>query len=129
MSTTLKDQNQTTTTTPRATPDQRFESPSVNIYETKESYVLKAEMPDVNKGGLDIGVEDNILTLHGRRQITEPAAESLHHESSRYDYRRVFELDPAIDVAKIDARIDQGILTLTLPKSERVKPRKVTVSD
>ena len=48
---------------------------------------------------------------------------------STADYRRVFELDPAIDSSKISAKMEQGVLTLTLPKSERIKPRKITVSD
>lgn len=45
------------------------------------------------------------------------------------DFRRVFELNPAIVTAKITAKLDQGVLTLTLPKAERVKPRKITVGD
>jgi HSP20 family protein len=53
--------------------------------------------------------------------------EPLFRESRDVDFRRVFELNPAIDTGKISARMDQGILTLTLPKSERVKPRKISV--
>ena len=50
-------------------------------------------------------------------------------ERSAADYRRVSEFDPAIDTSKISAKMEQGMLTLALPKSERVKPRKITVSD
>ena len=52
----------------------------------------------------------------------------IHQESRSENFRRVFELDPSIDTGKIAARMDQGILTLTLPKAEQVKPRKITVS-
>jgi HSP20 family protein len=52
----------------------------------------------------------------------------IHRESRTEDFRRVFELDPSIDTSKISARIDQGFLTLTLPKAEQVKPRKIAVS-
>ncbi|EEF57573.1 Hsp20/alpha crystallin family protein [Pedosphaera parvula] len=112
-----------------ATGNRKFVSPEVNIFETKDGYVLQAEMPGVDREGLDITLEDNQLTILGHRQPESINASLLYRESSNADYRRVFELDPAIDTAKINAKMDQGVLTLTLPKSERVKPRKVTISD
>jgi HSP20 family protein len=104
-----------------------FVSPNVNIVETAAAYVLEAEMPGVAKDGLEINLEDNVLTIAGRRQ-PEPTAKLLHRESNPVDYRRVFELDPSIETGKISAQIEQGILTLTLPKAEKVKPRRITVS-
>ena len=83
-------------------------------------------MPGVPKEGLDISVEGNVLTLVGRRGPS-PAGSSVYRESRAADFRRVFELDPSIDSGKINARIEQGILTLNLPKAEKVKPRKITV--
>jgi HSP20 family protein len=113
---------------PPTVPQERaFVSPKVNIVETKDGYVLEAEMPGVAKEGLDISTEDNVLTITGRRQ-PDPAANLLYRESAQLDYRRVFELDPSIETGKISAQIDQGILTLTLPKAEKVKPRRITVS-
>jgi len=106
-----------------------YVTPEVNIHETRDDYVLQAEMPGVNKDGLEITLEGNELTLVGRRQRGELKAPALYRESSAADYRRVFELDPAIDAARIDAKIEQGVLTLHLPKSERVKPRKITVNE
>jgi len=103
-----------------------FITPEVNIVETKEGYVLEAEMPGVTKDGLDISLEDNVLTLVGRR-APGPVGTSLYRESQTADFRRVFEWDPSIEGEKINARIEQGILTLTLPKAEKVKPRKITV--
>lgn len=102
-------------------------SPEVNIYETKDGYVLEAEMPGVSKQGLEITLEGTEVTITGHRQSEPLAGEALFHESHNADYRRVFELDPAIDTSKVSARMDQGVLTLTLPKSERVKPRKISV--
>jgi HSP20 family protein len=113
----------------RPQPAQTYVSPEVNIFETKDGYVLQAEMPGVNKEGLELTLERNELTIVGRRNEVESTAQALYRESANVGYRRVFELDPAIDTAKIDAKIDQGVLTVHLPKSERVKPRKVTVSD
>ena len=106
---------------------QEYIAPEVNIFEIKDGYVLEAEMPGVNKNGLEITLEGNELTLIGRR-ATEPVnGQVLFRESRDVDYRRVFELDPAIDTSKVAAKMEQGILTLTLPKSEQVKPRKITV--
>ena len=104
-----------------------FISPEVNIFETKDGYTLEAEMPGVNKQGLEITLEGTELTITGHRQLAPLPGEPLFRESNDSSYRRVFELDPAIDTTKVAARMDQGVLTLTLPKSERVKPRKISV--
>ena len=104
-----------------------FVAPEVNIIETKDGYVLQAEMPGVSKEGLEITLEGNELTITGNRHAEPLPGEALFRESHEVGYRRVFELDPAIDTAKVSARMEQGVLTLTLPKSERVKPRKISV--
>ena len=114
-------------TTNEVTTNSNYVVPEVNIFETKDGYVLEAEMPGVNKEGLEITLEGNEITITGRRNHGGTPGNILFRESREADYRRVFELDPAIDTAKVSARMDQGVLTLTLPKSERVKPRKITV--
>jgi len=101
--------------------------PQVNIAETKDGYLLEAEMPGVNKETLEVLLEGNELTLVGHRNFEVPNAELLYRESVPRDFRRSFVLDPAIDTAKISARVENGVLTLTLPKAEQVKPRKVLV--
>jgi HSP20 family protein len=106
---------------------QEYVAPNVNIFETPEGYVLQAEMPGVSKDGLEITVEGTERAIVGRRNPETPTGETLFRERHAADYRRVFELDPAIDTAKVSAKIEQGVLTVTLPKSERVKPRKITV--
>ena len=108
-------------------PARSIVSPEVNIFETKDGYVLEAEMPGVNKEGLEITLEGNEITIVGHRQLEAMPGAPLFRESQGWDFRRVFELDPAIDTSKIAAKMDQGVLTLTLPKSEQVKPRKITV--
>ena len=108
--------------------EREYISPDVNIFETKDGYVLEAEMPGVNKQGLELTLENNELTLVGHRQTQTPQGEPLFRESHLADFRRVFQLDPAIDTARISARMEQGVLTLILPKSEKVKPRRIAVS-
>ncbi len=106
---------------------QEYVAPEVNIFETGDGYIVEAEMPGVSKDGLNITVEGNELTIVGQRTTEEPDGQPLFQESRHADYRRVFEIDPAIDTAKVTARIEQGVVTVTLPKSERVKPRRISV--
>ena len=102
--------------------------PKVNIVETKDSFILEAEMPGVSKEGLEVRLEGNELTIVGRRQTGVPGAEPVYRESSPRDFRREFVLDPSIDTSKLRATIEQGMLTVTLPKTEKVKPRKIQVA-
>jgi len=101
--------------------------PEVNIFETTDGYVLEAEMPGVSKDGLGITVQGNEITLTGRRNVEPACGEPLFRERRPGEFHRVFELDPAIDTGRISAKMDQGVLTLTLPKAERVKSRTITV--
>ena len=107
---------------------EQFITPPASVTEILDGYMLEIEMPGVKKDGLEISVENNELTIIGRRSV--PAAEGtlIHRESRPENFRRAFEIDPSIDANKISAKIDQGLVTLTLPKAEHVKPRKITVS-
>jgi HSP20 family protein len=107
----------------------QFTTPDVNIYETKDGYILEAEMPGVSKEGLEITLEGHQITLTGRIANEVVSGETLFRERQSADYRRVFDLDPAIDTSRISARMNQGVLFLTLPKSEAVKPRKIAVGE
>jgi len=122
-----RDNNQAVREAPAG--ERRYLAPEVNIFETKDEYILEAEMPGVPKDGVEITLEGGVLTLVGHRSDDAPTASALYRESRGADYRRVLELDPAIDTDKINARVDQGVLTLTLPKAERVKPRKIAVTE
>ena len=113
-----------------ATQEQRrvqYATPLVDVESNEEGYIIRAEMPGVDKSGLEITVDNGELTIAGHRHTSELTGEPVYREIRNNDFRRVYELDPAIDTAKISARIEQGILTLTLPKTESVRPRKITV--
>jgi len=103
-------------------------TPPASVTEIAEGYRLEIEMPGVKKDGLEISVENNELTIIGRRSFPAVEGTLVHRESRPEDFRRVLELDPSINADKISAKIDQGLVTLTLPKAEHVKPRKITVS-
>ena len=106
-----------------------FATPVANILETADGYVLEAEMPGVSKEGLEVTVENGELVIVGRRADKVLPGNALYRESRPLDYRRVFDLDPSIDTGKITAKIEQGVLTLGLPKAEQVKPRRIQVTD
>jgi HSP20 family protein len=107
---------------------EQFITPPASVTEVADGYMLEIEMPGVRKDGLDISFENNELTVIGRRSLPALEGTLIHRESRPENFRRVFELDPSIDANKINAKIDQGLVTLTLPKAEHVKPRRITVS-
>ena len=107
---------------------EQYITPSASVTEIADGYMLEIEMPAVKKDGLEISVENNELTIIGRRSLPAVEGTLIHRESRPENFRRLFELDPSIDADKISAKIDQGLVTLTLPKAEHVKPRKITVS-
>jgi HSP20 family protein len=105
----------------------RYVTPLADVDSSDEGYSIRAEMPGVNKSSLEITVDNGELTLIGHREVEAEAGEPVYREIRPVDYRRVYELDPTIDTTKISARIEDGVLTVTLPKAESVKPRKITV--
>ena len=107
---------------------EQFINPPASVTEIADGYMLEIEMPGVKKDGLEISVENNELTVIGRHSLPAVEGTPIHRESRPEDFRRMFEIDPSIDPDKISAKIDQGLVTLTLPKAEHVKPRKIAVS-
>jgi HSP20 family protein len=107
---------------------EQFITPPASVTEIGDGYTLEIEMPGVKKDGLEISFENNELTIIGRRSFPIVEGTLIHRETRPENFRRTFEIDPSIDADKIGATIDQGLVTLTLPKAEHVKPRKITVS-
>jgi len=108
--------------------NEQFVAPSASVVEAGGGYTLEVEMPGINKEGLEISIENNELTVLGHRSLPAVEGTLIHRESRPENYRRTFELDPSIDANKISAKIDQGVVAVTLPKAEHIKPRKITVS-
>jgi HSP20 family protein len=107
---------------------EQFIAPAATVLENADGYTLEVEMPGVSKENLEMWVENNELTILGRRAMPSIEGTLIHRESRQENFRRAFELDPSIDAGKISAKIEQGVVTLTLPKAEQVKPRKITVA-
>src|SRR6202171_6375981 len=107
---------------------EQFLAPAATVLQNADGYTLEVEMPGVSKENLEMWVENNELTILGRRSMPTVEGTLLHRESRPENFRRTFELDPSIDAEKISAKIEQGVVSLTLPKAEQVKPRKITVA-
>ena len=107
---------------------EQFITPAATVLESADGYTLEVEMPGVSKENLEMWVENNELTILGRRSMPSVEGTLIHRESRPENFRRSFEIDPSIDASKISAKIEQGVVTLTLPKAEQVKPRKIAVA-
>lgn len=105
-----------------------FVTPPANISGTNNEYILEIEMPGVDKSGLEVTVEGNELTIVGRRKAEATQGELYYTETPQADFRRVFELGPDVETTRINAQMDQGVLKLRLPKSEKAKPRKIQIA-
>jgi HSP20 family protein len=103
--------------------------PSVDVYETPESIVLKADLPDVNKDDVDISIENSTLTIKGERKVEKEVNEKNYYrmERSHGTFTRSFTLPPTVAGDKTEATFENGVLTLTLPKREESKPRQIKV--
>ncbi|MEY2490404.1 MAG: hypothetical protein QOC70_2346 [Verrucomicrobiota bacterium] len=107
---------------------EQFIAPVATVLENTDGYTLEVEMPGVNKENLEMWVENSELTILGRRSMPSVEGTLIHRESRPENFRRSFELDPSIDAGRISAKIEQGVVMLTLPKAEQVKPRKIAVA-
>lgn len=101
-------------------------TPAVDIYEDKDGLVVVADVPGLKRDDLDISVEDNVLTIHGRMSSGEPE-NLLAREYALHDYFRQFTLGDRVDREKINASLEHGVLTLKLPHAEHAKPRRIAV--
>jgi HSP20 family molecular chaperone IbpA len=104
--------------------------PTTDIYEADQALTLVMEMPGVDKGDLDISIEDDVLSVFGRIDFSKyEKLQPVYTEYNIGHYRRRFSLSPSrVDRDKIRAEIRDGVLTLTLPKAEQAKPRKIAVA-
>jgi HSP20 family protein len=103
--------------------------PPVDITEQGDSIRILAEVPGVNPDNVKISVEGNVLTIHGtKEQVSEQSAERVHRYERTYGaFERTFTLPSTVDPAGIRAAYENGVLTVTLPKMERAKPRQIQV--
>jgi HSP20 family molecular chaperone IbpA len=104
-------------------------TPPIDIYETVEGLVLIADLPGVSLESLELQVQDNRLTLLGRvPSAVPPEANLIHKEYEEGDFLRSFILSEEVDHERINARLNNGILEVILPKAAKAPPRRIEVN-
>ena len=107
--------------------EERYLSPPVDIYETSEGLTVVADLPGVDKADIDVRVDENILTIKGKSRHISPG-DPISSEYSLLHFFRQFQLGEGVDQEKIFADLKHGVLSIQLPKAEKVKPKKIKVS-
>ncbi len=113
----------------KAIMDRESTPPAIDILEERETVVVRAEMPGVDKDNVEVSLRDNTLLISGSiKRGKEEKKENFYYSERRYSsYSRSVELPCKVNEAKITAALRNGILTVTLPKAEEVKAKKITV--
>jgi HSP20 family protein len=103
--------------------------PAANISETDREYVIRAELPEVEKKDIDVSVHEGVITIRGERRLEKRDQSEKHHrlESFYGSFARSFALPADVDDSKIEADSKDGILTVRLPKSEVARPRAIDI--
>jgi len=105
-------------------------SPAVDIVETEDELIVKADLPDVALEDIDVRVENGTLSLKGERKFEKELADQGYHriERSYGSFMRSFSVPSSVDTEKVSADYKNGVLTVTLPKKEAAKPKQVKVA-
>ncbi|HEY1690820.1 MAG TPA: Hsp20/alpha crystallin family protein [Polyangiaceae bacterium] len=102
--------------------------PATNVFETKESFLVKAEVPGLAEGDVSVSVEDDTLVIRGERKTDVPAGYRVHlRERAPVAFTRKLPLPAHVDNGAVTAVLDRGVLTVTLPKAREALPRQIAV--
>jgi HSP20 family protein len=104
-------------------------APAVDLKETDQAYILKADLPGMKKEDITVSVEEDVVTLKGERKHEEKKEEEGYHRVERRygSFQRSFRIPGGVDTVKVAATYNDGVLELTLPKREEVKPKRIEV--
>ena len=122
---TIPDPAETTTGSQEVTRQpERYAVPPVDIFEDGETLVVLADLPGVRKEGLEVKVEEGLLTIEGRVERDTPG-QLLRREFSFVPFFRQFRITETVDTARIKASLKNGVLRLDLPRAEAARPRRI----
>ncbi|RKS73833.1 HSP20 family protein [Motilibacter peucedani] len=99
----------------------------VDLYRSGDHFVLRCDLPGVDPGSIDVGVDGRMLTIRGQRSEASNDVEWLTQERATGTFARQLTLGPGVDLERIEATYTDGVLTLTLPVAEAAKPRRIEV--
>jgi HSP20 family protein len=104
-------------------------APAVDITESDNEFVVKVEVPGVSKDDVKITVQDNVLTIRGEKKQEKESKGANYHrvERSFGAFQRSFSLPATVQATKVDAKYNNGILSITLPKAEEAKPKEIEI--
>ncbi len=105
-------------------------TPAIDVVETEDAIVLKAELAGMDPNDINIEVQDNVLTVSGERRFEEEVKEDKFYRIERRygSFSRSLALPPTADETKVEAKYENGLLQITVPKAEVAKPKKITVA-
>jgi HSP20 family protein len=103
--------------------------PAMDLVETKDQFVLRADLPGLAEGDVNIEVEDNVLTVSGERKAEHETTKEGYHRVERAfgSFSRSLTLPEGVDAEAVSASFDRGVLEITIPKPEQRKPRKISI--
>ncbi|HMN98569.1 MAG TPA: Hsp20/alpha crystallin family protein [Miltoncostaeaceae bacterium] len=105
-------------------------TPAVDVFETGGSIELRAELPGLDAGDIDIEIDDNVLTLKGERRFQEQVEDGRYYRVERAygHFNRSLSLPQGVKADEISATFDRGVLSVRIPKADEVKPRKIAIA-
>ena len=105
-------------------------APALDVVEEKDNFLVKADLPGVSKEDVSVSIQDNYLTLKGERkhEVEQKESNFYHQERVYGQFVRTVELPARVEASKVTANFKDGVLQVTLPKSEEAKPKEIKVS-
>lgn len=103
--------------------------PTVDVSETKDNFVLKAELPGMDASDVNVSVSGNVLTIKGEKRKEEEEKDEHHYRAERYygSFQRSFQLPSSMQAEKVEATFDKGVLRVILPKVEEAKKKEIKI--
>jgi len=109
----------------------RSASPAMDVVEGKDAFTLTCELPGIEQKELEVSVSANVLTLKGEKKASEESGKGKYYRREIWSgtFQKTFSLPPSVDASRIEAKLENGILTMTLPKREEEKPKLIQIKD